>query len=156
MLSFCQQLMTSTPLQAFKLNSIDYFTETHRWGRIGHRSAEIPFQGPKRAKRTVEFEDIKKLLTNPSGEYKKRFTRFGLGNTLKWYPWTKLNVSTVKNKGTYAHTYEGRTICWTLPWNSWRMNWVPRIFPHQPEVLHQHKRPSRILLATPTAVCNWS
>ena len=56
----------------------------------------------------MNFEDIKKLLTNPvEREYKKRFTT-KIGQHLKMIPIDEIECFYSENKGTYAHTYEGR------------------------------------------------
>jgi len=95
-------------LQAFKLNSIDYLlkpidqeelqTAVKKYKTFNSTSQNVQF----------DFEDIKKLLVNPvAQEYKKRFTT-KIGQHIKMIPVDEIECFYSENKGTYAHTVEGR------------------------------------------------
>jgi DNA-binding LytR/AlgR family response regulator len=65
-------------------------------------------QKPKKQNVQLNFEDIKKLLTNPlEQEYKKRFTT-KIGQHIKMISVDEIECFYSENKGTYAHTVEGR------------------------------------------------
>jgi DNA-binding LytR/AlgR family response regulator len=95
-------------LQAFKLNSIDYLLKP-----IDEEELEASIKqyrsvnsGPQNIQ--VDFDDIKKLLTNPvEREYKKRFTT-KIGQHLKMINVDEIECFYSENKGTYAHTVDGR------------------------------------------------
>lgn len=95
-------------LQAFKLNSIDYLLKP-----IDEKELEvavIKYRGFKPISQKVQFDfdDIKKLLVNPVGrEYKKRFTT-KIGQHIKMISVDEIECFYSENKGTYAHTLEGR------------------------------------------------
>ncbi|WP_340202598.1 LytR/AlgR family response regulator transcription factor [Ascidiimonas sp. W6] len=95
-------------LQAFKLNSIDYLLKP-----IDDEDLEVAIQKfreriPEKKQLKVDFEDIKKLLVNPlEREYKKRFT-VKVGQYLKMITIDEIECFYSENKGTYAHTIEGR------------------------------------------------
>lgn len=95
-------------LQAFKLNSIDYLLkpidqEELRTAVNKYRSFK---PGPKHVQ--FNFDDIKKLLINPmEREYKKRFTT-KIGQHIKMISVDEIECFYSENKGTYAHTVEGR------------------------------------------------
>ena len=56
----------------------------------------------------LNFDDIKKLLANPvEREYKKRFTT-KIGQHIKMIPVDEIECFYSENKGTYAHTVDGR------------------------------------------------
>jgi DNA-binding LytR/AlgR family response regulator len=95
-------------LQAFKLNSIDYLLKP-----IDEEELEVAVKKyqeinsePKNIQ--IDFNDIKQLLTNPlEREYKKRFTT-KIGQHLKMINIDEIECFYSENKGTYAHTVEGR------------------------------------------------
>jgi|TARA_R100000479_G_scaffold33554_3_gene14138 DNA-binding LytR/AlgR family response regulator len=95
-------------LQAFKLNSIDYLLKP-----IDHEDLEKAVEKyktfkPQQQNVQLNFEDIKKMLTNPvEREYKKRFTT-KIGQHLKMISVDDIECFYSENKGTYAHTTEGR------------------------------------------------
>ena len=65
-------------------------------------------RAPKTQNVQLNFEDIKKLLTNPiEREYKKRFTT-KIGQHIKMISVDEVECFYSENKGTYAHTFEGR------------------------------------------------
>lgn len=95
-------------LQAFKLNSIDYLLKPIEETDL--ERAVKKYLGLKLKPQNVQlnFEDIKKLLIN-SGEreYKKRFTT-KIGQHIKMIAIDEIECFYSENKGTYAHTVDGR------------------------------------------------
>jgi DNA-binding LytR/AlgR family response regulator len=95
-------------LQAFKLNSIDYLLKP-----IDEEDLQVAVKKYKAFKPSSQnvqfnFEDIKKLLVNPvEREYKKRFTT-KIGQHIKMISVDEIECFYSENKGTYAHTIEGR------------------------------------------------
>jgi two-component system response regulator LytT len=95
-------------LQAFKLNSIDYLLKPIDDDELEAAVAKYKFLKPKSKSLQLNFDDIKKLLVNPVGrEYKKRFTT-KIGQHIKMIPVDEIECFYSENKGTYAHTIEGR------------------------------------------------
>ena len=96
-------------LQAFKLNSVDYLLkpiddEDLEKAVLKYKSREQKSQNVQ-----LNFEDIRKLLgpTPVEREYKKRFT-VKIGQHLKMINVDEVECFYSENKGTYAHTIEGR------------------------------------------------
>lgn len=95
-------------LKAFKLNSIDYLLKP-----IDKKELEVAVNKYRNFKLPPEnvkfnFEDIKRLLGNPvEREYKKRFTT-KIGQHIKMISVEEIECFYSENKGTYAHTLEGR------------------------------------------------
>jgi DNA-binding LytR/AlgR family response regulator len=95
-------------LQAFKLNSIDYLLKPIDDEELEASVKKYKLVQPKTQNAQFNFEDIKKLLTNPvSREYKKRFTT-KIGQHIKMIPVDEIECFYSENKGTYAHTIDGR------------------------------------------------
>lgn len=95
-------------LQAFKLNSIDYLLKPIDQEELEKAVAKYKTFNPKPQQVQMNFEDIKKMLTNPvEREYKKRFTT-KIGQHLKMISVDDIECFYSENKGTYAHTTEGR------------------------------------------------
>ncbi len=95
-------------LQAFKLNSIDYLLKPIDEEELETAVAKYRARAPKKQNVQLNFEDIKKLLTNPvEREYKKRFTT-KIGQHIKMIPVDEIECFYSENKGTYAHTIDGR------------------------------------------------
>lgn len=95
-------------LQAFKLNSIDYLLKPIDQDDL--KQALLQFEQNHSSAKQVQltFDDIKKLLDNPvEREYKKRFT-VKIGQHLRMIPIDEIECFYSENKGTYAHTTEGR------------------------------------------------
>ncbi len=95
-------------LQAFKLNSIDYLLKPIDEDDL--KTAVEKFKGrtPQKQSVTLDFNDIKKLLVNPiEREFKKRFS-VKVGQHLKLINIEDIECIYSQNKGTYAHTNEGR------------------------------------------------
>ena len=95
-------------LQAFKLNSIDYLLKPIDQDDLATAVKKYKTLAPKSQNVQVNFEDIKKLLTNPlEREYKKRFT-IKVGQHLKMIPIDDIECFFSENKGTYIHTTDNR------------------------------------------------
>lgn len=95
-------------LQAFKLNSIDYLLKPidEEELQLAVKKYKTFKPGPKNVQ--LNFEDIKKLLINPvECEYKKRFTT-KIGQHIKMIAVDEIECFYSENKGTYAHTVDGR------------------------------------------------
>jgi DNA-binding LytR/AlgR family response regulator len=99
-------------LRAFKLNSIDYLLKP-----IDEDDLEIAvskfkerFSMPASVENSIQldFEQIKKMLTNPfDKKYKKRFTA-KIGQYLKVIAVEEIECFFSENKGTYIHTFDNR------------------------------------------------
>jgi len=95
-------------LQAFKLNSIDYLLKPIEEEDLVAAVEKYKVRIPKEQNVQLNFEDIKKLLSNPvEREYKKRFTT-KIGQHLKMIGVDEIECFYSENKGTYAHTFENR------------------------------------------------
>lgn len=95
-------------LRAFKLNSIDYLLkpidEMELLAALEKYKAFKPTEQPA----SLNFEEIKKLLVNPTQqEYKKRFTT-KVGQHIKIIEVEEVVCFYSENKGTYVQTIEGR------------------------------------------------
>ncbi|WP_282044019.1 LytR/AlgR family response regulator transcription factor [Winogradskyella flava] len=95
-------------LQAFKLNSIDYLLKPIDEDDLKIAVDKFNDRAPQKQSVTLDFNDIKKLLVNPiEREYKKRFS-VKVGQHLKLINIEDIECIYSENKGTYAHTNEGR------------------------------------------------
>ncbi|WP_420602197.1 LytR/AlgR family response regulator transcription factor [Flagellimonas sp.] len=95
-------------LQAFKLNSIDYLLKPIDDEELESAVKKYQDFKPENQKISVDFNDIKKLLSNPlEREYKKRFT-VKVGQHLKIINADDVECFYSENKGTYAATLDGR------------------------------------------------
>ncbi|WP_298521015.1 LytTR family DNA-binding domain-containing protein [uncultured Kordia sp.] len=95
-------------LQAFKLNSIDYLLKPIDEDELVTAVEKYKSRAPKAQNVQLNFDDIKKLLVNPiERTYKKRYT-VKVGQHLKMIPIDEIECFYSENKGTYAHTVEGR------------------------------------------------
>tara|TARA_R110002124_G_scaffold5301_1_gene33187 strand:- start:209765 stop:210520 length:756 start_codon:yes stop_codon:yes gene_type:complete len=95
-------------LQAFKLNSIDYLLKPIDEEELEVAVTKYKSLKPQNQNLQLNFDDIKKLLTNPvEREYKKRFTT-KIGQHIKMIPVDEIECFYSENKGTYAHTIDGR------------------------------------------------
>tara|TARA_B100000809_G_C15138414_1_gene531733 strand:- start:4801 stop:5556 length:756 start_codon:yes stop_codon:yes gene_type:complete len=115
-------------LQAFKLNSIDYLLkpideEELQIAVTKYRDLKTPSQNVQ-----FDFEDIKKLLSNPlEREYKKRFTT-KIGQHLKMIPVDEIECFYSENKGTYAHTIGGRDYLLDITLEQLENELSPKVF----------------------------
>lgn len=94
-------------LRAFKLNSIDYLLKP-----IDEEELESAISKYKEQRQpqnfTLDFEMIKKMLTNPvERSYKRRFT-VKIGQQLKLINVDEIECFYSENKGTYLHTIDNR------------------------------------------------
>ncbi|KAA3618988.1 MAG: DNA-binding response regulator [Flavobacterium sp.] len=95
-------------LQAFKLNSIDYLLKPIDEEELEAAVRKFREHAPKKQNVQLNFEDIRKLLANPVGQqYKKRFTT-KIGQHIKMIAVDEIECFYSENKGTYAHTVDGR------------------------------------------------
>lgn len=95
-------------LQAFKLNSIDYLLKPIDEEELELAVNKYKSRIPKHEPVTIDFNDIKKMLSNPiEREYKKRFS-IKVGQHLKLINIDEIECFFSENKGTYLHTSEGR------------------------------------------------
>ena len=95
-------------LQAFKLNSIDYLLKPIDEEELQVAVDKYKELKPQASNVQLNFDDIKKLLGNPiEREYKKRFTT-KIGQHLKMISVDEIECFYSENKGTYAHTTNGR------------------------------------------------
>jgi len=95
-------------LQAFKLNSIDYLLKPIDEEELATAVKKYEQQLPQLQNVQLNFDDIKKLLTNSVERvYKKRFTT-KIGQHIKMIAVDEIECFFSENKGTYAHTFEGR------------------------------------------------
>jgi len=96
-------------LQAFKLNSIDYLLKPIDEQELEKAVLKYRQRIPHNQNIQLNFDDIRKLLGNPvEREYKKRFTT-RIGQHIKMIPVDEIECFYSENKGTYAHTFEGRS-----------------------------------------------
>jgi|SRR5690554_96758 len=95
-------------LQAFKLNSIDYLLKPIDDDELHAAVEKYKTFKPEKQQLSIDFEEIKKLLVNPlEREYKKRFTT-KIGQHIKMISVEDIECFYSENKGTYAHTTNGR------------------------------------------------
>ncbi len=95
-------------LQAFKLNSIDYLLKPIDAEELQVAVEKYSAFKPSTKNLQLNFDDIKKLLQNPvEREYKKRFTT-KIGQHIKMIAVDEIECFYSENKGTYAHTVDGR------------------------------------------------
>jgi len=95
-------------LKAFKLNSIDYLLKPIDEDELKIAVEKYKSLKPQSPNLQLNFDDIKKLLVNPvDREYKRRFTT-KIGQHIKMIPVDEIECFYSENKGTYAHTIDGR------------------------------------------------
>ncbi len=95
-------------LQAFKLNSVDYLLKPIDEDELKAAVAKFRERKPDPKQFQLSFEDIKKLLVNPVARpFKKRFTT-KIGQHIKMIAIDEIECFYSENKGTYAHTVDGR------------------------------------------------
>jgi DNA-binding LytR/AlgR family response regulator len=95
-------------LRAFKLNSIDYLLKPIDEDDLQVAVSKYKSRLPKKESLHVDFEEIKKMLSNPfEKSYKKRFT-VKIGQHLKVIGTDEIECFFSENKGTYIHTFDNR------------------------------------------------
>jgi len=95
-------------LRAFKLNSIDYLLKPIDEDELAVAVSKFKDRVPKSETLQLDFEQIKKMLSNPfEKNYKKRFT-IKIGQQLKVIPVDEIECFFSENKGTYVHTFDNR------------------------------------------------
>ena len=95
-------------LKAFKLNSIDYLLKPIDEDDLAIAVAKYKERLPKQEPLQLDFEQIKKMLSNPfEKRYKKRFT-VKIGQQLKVISIDEIECFFSENKGTYIHTFDNR------------------------------------------------
>ncbi|RUT69172.1 DNA-binding response regulator [Flavobacterium cupreum] len=99
-------------LKAFKLNSIDYLLKPIDEDDLDVAVNKFKTRLPKLETETtnlqLDFEQIRKMLSNPfEKNYKKRFT-VKIGQHLKVITTDEIECFFSENKGTYIHTFDNR------------------------------------------------
>lgn len=95
-------------LKAFKLNSIDYLLKPIDEDDLEVAVAKFKSRTPKPENLQFDFEQIKKMLINPSERtYKSRF-KVKIGQHLKVITMEEIECFYSENKGTYIHTIDNR------------------------------------------------
>lgn len=115
-------------LQAFKLNSIDYLLKPIDESELN--TAVKKYKTLKTSTHNVQlnFEDIKKLLVNPvEREYKNRFTT-KIGQHIKIISNDEIECFYSENKGTYAHTIDGRDYLLDTTLEQLEQDLSPKVF----------------------------
>jgi DNA-binding LytR/AlgR family response regulator len=96
-------------LKAFKLNSIDYLLKPIDEDDLEAAISKYKTRLPKpETNLSLDFEQIRKMLSNPfEKNYKKRFT-IKIGQHLKVISSDEIECIFSENKGTYIHTFDNR------------------------------------------------
>jgi two-component system, LytTR family, response regulator LytT len=96
-------------LRAFKLNSIDYLLKPIDEDDLEAAVKKFRARQPKEQPLSLDFDQIKRMLSNPAEKaYKKRFT-IKMGQHLKMVNVDDAECFYSENKGTYIHTTENRS-----------------------------------------------
>lgn len=115
-------------LQAFKLNSIDYLLKPIDAQELEQAISKYKERIPKQANLTVDFNDIKKLLTNPIDRvYKKRFS-VKVGQHIKLINNEDVDCFYSENKATYAFTKANRSYVLEQSLEQLEANLEPKTF----------------------------
>jgi len=95
-------------LRAFKLNSIDYLLKPIDEDDLEIALTKFKQRLPKKDTLKLDFEEIKKMFSNPfEKKIKERFT-VKIGQHLKVISVDEIECFFSENKGTYLHTYDNR------------------------------------------------
>ena len=95
-------------LRAFKLNSIDYLLKPIDEDDLEVAVSKFKARLPKQETLQLDFDQIKKMLSNPfEKNHKKRFS-VKIGQHLKVILTDEVECFFSENKGTYIHTFENR------------------------------------------------
>lgn len=115
-------------LQAFKLNSVDYLLKPIDDEALEKAVNKFRNRTAPANPVTLDFDDIKKLLVNPlERTYKKRFS-VKIGQHLKLLDVSDVECFYSENKGTYAHTTDGRNYLLDLTLEELENELNPEIF----------------------------
>ena len=99
-------------LRAFKLNSIDYLLKPIDEDDLRAAINKFRQRSPEPQSISLDFDQIKRMLSNPGEKsYKKRFT-IKMGQHLKMINVEDAECFYSENKGTYIHISDGR--CYLL------------------------------------------
>jgi len=95
-------------LKAFKLNSVDYLLKPIDEEDLEIAVAKFKARAPKTESVQLDFDQIRKMFSNPeSKSYKSRFT-VKIGQHLKVITTEEIECFYSENKGTYIHTSDNR------------------------------------------------
>lgn len=95
-------------LRAFKLNSVDYLLKPIDEDDLEIAVSKFKQRLPKQEPLQLDFEEIKRMLSNPFEKvYKQRFT-VKIGQHLKVIQISEIECFFSENKGTYLHTSDNR------------------------------------------------
>lgn len=95
-------------LKAFKLNSIDYLLKPIDEDELEEAVQKFKRRLPKQDSVQMDFEQIKKMFSNPNvKQFKTRFT-VKIGQQLKIITIDEVECFYSENKGTYIHTLDNR------------------------------------------------
>ena len=95
-------------LKAFKLNSVDYLLKPIDEEDLETAVLKFRSRLPKPEPLQFNFEEIRKMLSNPfEKNYKERFT-IKIGQHLKVISTEEIECFFSENKGTYVHTFDNR------------------------------------------------
>ena len=95
-------------LKAFKLNSIDYLLKPIDEDDLEVAILKFKARLPKQEMLNLDFEQIKKMLSNPfEKNHKKRFS-VKIGQHIKVIATDEIECFFSENKGTYIHTFDNR------------------------------------------------
>ncbi|GEP50662.1 DNA-binding response regulator [Flavobacterium noncentrifugens] len=95
-------------LKAFKLNSIDYLLKPIDEDDLELAIGKFRLRMPKQENIQLDFDQIKRMLSNPfEKSFKKRFT-VKIGQHLKVIAVEEIECFFSENKGTYIHTTDNR------------------------------------------------
>ena len=115
-------------LQAFKLNSIDYLLKPIDSDDLKKAVEQYTSRAPQPQNVTLDFDSIKRLLVNPvEREFKKRFS-VKVGQHLKLIHVDDIECIYSENKGTYAHTIEGRNYLLDMTLDQLEDELAPHLF----------------------------
>lgn len=115
-------------LQAFKLNSIDYLLKPIDSDDLKKAVEQYTSRASQPQNVTLDFDSIKKLLVNPvEREFKKRFS-VKVGQHLKLIHVDDIECIYSENKGTYAHTVDGRNYLLDMTLDQLEDELAPHLF----------------------------
>ncbi|RXJ50038.1 LytR/AlgR family response regulator transcription factor [Gelidibacter gilvus] len=115
-------------LQAFKLNSIDYLLKPIDEEDLAKAVEKYKTRVPMQKSVVIDFDEIRKMLVNPLDRtYKKRFS-IKVGQHLKLIAADDIECFYSENKGTYAHTSDGRNYLLDVSLEQLEPDLEPKVF----------------------------